>query len=166
MNAPSTSYNLAPMSQGIRILTLVMLALPFLFLGLWAFASRPAAFPALFMVIIYLWVWTRFRPSRFILHPGKIEVVWPLKRREIRRETISDVRIIGCQEMKNEVGFCMRVGAGGLWGGFGWLWTQKRGIVQMYITRTDQFVWIERRNERPWLINPERPEEFVEALKR
>ena len=166
MNSDRMSFPLAPMSPGIRVLTLIMLALPFLFLGLWAFASRPAAFPALFIFVMYVWVWTRFRPTRFILHPGFIEVIWPLKRREIRRETISDVRLIGKKEMCSEVGWCMRVGAGGLWGGFGWLWPQKRGIVQMYITRTDQFVWIERRNERPWLINPERPEEFVQALKR
>jgi hypothetical protein len=51
-----------------------------------------------------------------------------------------------------------------MWGGFGWLWTRKRGIVQMYISRTDRFVWIERAGERPWLITPERPEEFVAAL--
>jgi len=165
MNSPSTSYNVAPMSPAIRILTLVMLALPVIFLAAGALGMGPLALPGLFMVLLYLWIWTRFRPTCFILHPGFIEVVWPLKRREIRRESIIDVRIIGCQEMKNEVGFCMRVGAGGLWGGFGWLWTQKRGIVQMYITRTDQFVWIERRNARPWLINPERPEEFLQALR-
>jgi len=58
----------------------------------------------------------------------------------------------------------MRVGAGGLWGAFGWLWTTKRGTVQMYISRTDNFVWIERRSERPWLITPERPEQFVAAM--
>ena len=164
MNAEKMSFRLAPMSPEIRILTLVMLALPLLFLAVAAHGSRPALAPALFIFVMYVWVWTRFRPSRFILHPGSIEVVWPLKRREIRRETISDVRLIGKKEMCSEVGWCMRVGAGGLWGGFGWLWTQKRGIVQMYITRTDQFVWIERRNERPWLISPENPEAFVRAL--
>jgi len=165
MNTPGTSYNLAPMSQGIRVLTLFMLALPVAFLAVAAFGMGPLAIPGLFIVVLYLWIWTRFRPTCFILHPGFIEVVWPLKRREIRRETISDVRLIGKKEMCSEVGWCMRVGAGGLWGGFGWLWTQKRGIVQMYITRTDRFVWIERRNQRPWLINPERPEEFVQALR-
>jgi len=164
MNAEKTSFRLAPMSPEIRVLTLVMLALPLVLLAGAAFGAWPVIAPGLFMAVLYLWIWTRFRPSRFILHLGTIEVIWPLKRREIRRESISDVRIIGVQEMRNEVGWCMRVGAGGLWGGFGWLWTQKRGIVQMYITRTDQFVWIERRNQRPWLINPENPEAFIRAL--
>ena len=166
MNAPGMSYNLAPMSQGIRILTLVMLALPVVFLAAGALGAGPLLIPGLFIVVLYLWIWTRFRPTCFILHPGFIEVVWPLKRREIRRESITDVRIMGKKEFCSELGPSMRIGAGGLWGGFGWLWTQKRGIVQFYITRTDQFVWIERRNARPWLITPDRPEEFVQALKR
>ena len=58
----------------------------------------------------------------------------------------------------------MRVGGGALWGGFGWLWTQRRGIVQMYISRTDGFVWIERVGDRPWLITPAQPAAFVRAL--
>ena len=34
----------------------------------------------------------------------------------------------------------------------------------MYISRTDQFVWIERKNGRPWLITPEEPDAFVRAV--
>lgn len=67
-------------------------------------------------------------------------------------------------ELKHNVGWCARVGAGGLWGGFGWLWTQRRGILQMYISRTDDLVWIERGTERSWLITPERPAEFIRDL--
>jgi hypothetical protein len=60
----------------------------------------------------------------------------------------------------------VRVGAGGIWGGFGWLWTKRQGLVQMYISRTEGFVWIERAGARPWLLTPEQPEEFVRALSR
>jgi hypothetical protein len=74
------------------------------------------------------------------------------------------VRLIDRDELRREVGWGMRVGAGGLWGGFGWLWTTRRGIVQMYVSRLDRFVWIERGSERPWLITPDRPESFVAAL--
>jgi hypothetical protein len=41
---------------------------------------------------------------------------------------------------------------------------ERRGIVQMCISRTDQFVWIERKNGRRWLITPEEPEAFVRAV--
>ena len=89
---------------------------------------------------------------------------WPLKRGRIPRDDIVGVRILKQGELRREIGWGVRVGAGGLWGGFGWLWTSRRGIVQMYISRTDQFVWIERKNGRPWLITPEEPAAFVRAV--
>jgi hypothetical protein len=78
----------------------------------------------------------------------------------------SAIRLVGSQEVSAETGWCVRIGAGGLWGAFGWLWTSRRGIVQMYISRTDGFVWIECPQARPWLITPEQPEAFVRALER
>jgi len=118
------------------------------------------------LLLTYAWVWARFRPTAFVVHPDSLEVIWPLKRRRIRRDGISSVRIIDRQRLRQEVGWGMRVGAGGLWGGFGWLWTSRRGIVQLYVSRLDRFVWIERGKERPWLITPERAEAFVAALTR
>jgi hypothetical protein len=152
------------MSPFILALTLGLLALPLVFLATAAFGKSLLPIPALFLVAIYAWVWLRFRPMRFVVRPGLLEVIWPLKRRSIRRADISSVRLIDREELKREAGRCMRVGAGGLWGGFGWLWTERRGIVQMYISRTDDFVWIEQIGERPWLITPEQPEAFVRAL--
>jgi hypothetical protein len=109
-------------------------------------------------------VWTRFRPTTFVVHPHAVEVIWPLKRREIARHEISAVRLIDRPELRRLAGWGARVGAGGLWGGFGWLWTRHRGIVQMYISRIDRFVWIERVGGRPWLITPDEPEAFVRAV--
>jgi len=152
------------MSPLILALTLGLLAIPVVFLATAAFWRSPLPLPAGLVAAIYAWVWLRFRPTRFIVRPGVLEVVWPLKRRQLRRDGISGVRLVDRRELKNEAGWCLRVGAGGLWGGFGWLWTQRRGIVQMYISRTNGFVWIERAGDRPWLITPEQPEAFVRAL--
>jgi len=66
--------------------------------------------------------------------------------------------------MQKEIGSSLRIGAGGLWGGFGWLWTQRRGIVQMYVSRTDYFIWIERASGRPWIVTIDQPENFIRAL--
>jgi hypothetical protein len=156
----------ARMSPLILTLTVLVLLLPFLFLGASLFWGAPLAIPALFVVAIYAWVWLRFRPSEFAVRRDGLEVIWPLKRRNIPRADIASVRIVDGRELKNEVGWCVRIGAGGLWGGFGWLWTKRRGVIQMYVTRTDGFVWIERARGRPWLITPERPETFVRALSR
>ncbi len=158
-------YPLAHMSAFIRALTLLMLALPLAFFGSAAFGNTFLLGPALILVALYVWVWLRFRPSCFIIGPDGIEVRWPLKRRYIARASITDIRIVNTQELRGIAGAGVRIGVGGLWGGFGWLWTQRRGIAQMYVSRTDRYVWIERGAERPWLITPENPEAFVRALR-
>lgn len=152
------------MSPLILTLTLVLLALPLaLFTGA-MFGGRLLLVPALLLLVIYVWVWLRFRPSRFVVHQQVLEVIWPLRRCEVPRDEIANVRLIDGQELRNKIGWGLRVGAGGLWGGFGWLWTKRRGIVQMYVSRSDGFVWIERTGGRPWLITPEQPDAFVYAL--
>jgi hypothetical protein len=118
----------------------------------------------LLLVGIYAWVWLWFRPTLFVVHPGVLEVIWPLRRRQLRRGDISEVRLIDKEELRRKTGWAMRVGAGGLWGGFGWLWTERRGMLRMYVSRTDGFVWIERGDEQPWLITPEHPTAFVRVL--
>ena len=160
------TFRLAPMCRFILMLTVVLLALPVALLAGAAAGARVLTGVALLTILIYMWVWTRFRPTAFIVHPHALEVVWPLKRRELERAGIVGVRLITRQELRQEVGWGVRVGAGGLWGGFGWLWTERRGIVQMYISRIDRFVWIEHLSERPWLITPNEPEAFVRALSR
>jgi len=158
------SFRLAPMSLPILALTSVLLALPAVFLAGALFGGRLLVGPALFIIAIYVWVWFWFRPSRFVVHQRGLEVIWPLRRREIPRADIATVRFVDREALRREVGWGMRVGAGGLWGGFGWLWTTRRGVVDMHISRTDGFVWIERTGGRPWLITPEQPEAFVRAL--
>ena len=163
MNSANT-FRLARMSPLIRALTILLLALPIAFFVAVLRGNEQLAIPTLLLVVIYVWVWLRFRPSEFVVHDGSLEVIWPFKRREIPSADITDVRLIDRQALRREIGWGVRIGAGGLWGGFGWLWTKRRGIVQMYVARTDRFVWIERAAGRPWLITPEKPEEFVCAL--
>lgn len=160
----TNTFRLAQMSSLIRTLTIILLALPLAFFVAVLRGNDELAVPTLLLVVMYVWVWLRFRPSEFVVHDERLEIVWPFKRREIARENITEVRLIDRHALRKEIGWGMRVGAGGLWGGFGWLWTKKRGIVQMYVSRTDRFVWIERAGDRPWLITPEQPEEFVCAL--
>jgi len=158
------SFRLAPMSPMTRALTLVLLALPPALVVIAISDIRLLAVPALLLVLTYAWIWLRFRPSRFVVHQQMLEVIWPLKRRELLCDEISNVRLVDGQTLRIETGWGMRIGAGGLWGGFGWLWTNRKGLVQMYVSRTDGFVWINRKSGRPWLITPENPEAFVRAL--
>ena len=158
------TFRLAPMSTPILVLTVALLALPLAFLGLAARWTPLLLGPAAFILAIYAWIWLRYRPTAFVVHPRTLEVTWPLKRREILREDIATVRAIDRQTLRRETGWGMRVGAGGLFGGFGYLWTTNRGLVRMYVSRTDRFVWIECKSDRPWLITPDQPDAFVRAL--
>src|SRR5262245_9066289 len=158
------TFRLATMDFLIRVLTLALFVLPPLFLAIAVLGNRLLLLPTAFLVAIYAWIALWFRPMLFAVGPREIEIVWPLRRQTIARDDIVAVRLTDKHALRNEVGRAMRVGAGGLFGGFGWLWTEKRGVVRMYISRTDGFVWIECRNGRPWLITPERPDAFVRAL--
>ncbi|HYZ90561.1 MAG TPA: PH domain-containing protein [Myxococcales bacterium] len=152
------------MDSAIRALTVVLLALPAIFLAAASYGRLPLLLPALFLVVLYLWIWLWFRPTGFVVKPHVLEIRWPLRRCQLRRDGITAVRLMDRGELRNEVGRSIRVGAGGLWGGFGWLRSERRGIVRMYVSRVDGLVWIERGSERPWLLTPERPEEFARAL--
>ena len=160
------SFRLARMSPLMLTSTLLFLVLPPVILVGALFGRHQLWAAALLLLAIDSWVWVRFRPSRFTVKGSGLEVTWPLKRRHMPRESIVSARVINRQQLKREIGWGMRVGAGGIWGGFGWLWTTRRGVIQMYISRTDGFVWIERTAGRPWLLTPEEPEEFVRALSR
>ena len=157
-------FRLAPMSAPILALTSIVLLLPALFLLVSLVWRTQLALPGIILLILYAWVWARFRPSRFIIAQNGLGVVWPLKSRTIPRSEITDVRLMEAPTLRQEIGWGVRIGVGGLWGGFGWLWTKRRGLVQMYISRTDRFVWIERAGARAWLITPIDPEAFVRAL--
>ena len=88
-----TSFRLAPMSRPILILTVGLLALPVI-LATSAWLERALLAPALILVGVYAWVWLRFRPTRFVVHAEMLEVMWPLKRRVLRRSEIVAIHVI------------------------------------------------------------------------
>ena len=126
-----TSFRLAPMSPMICGLTLILLAIPLAFFAAALVGTSILVGPAVLVVALYSWVWLRFRPTMFVVHHDVLEVIWPLKRHQIERVNIVGVRTIDNKELRREVGWGVRVGVGGLWGAFGWLWTQRRGIVNV-----------------------------------
>jgi hypothetical protein len=164
MSDPGLRFPLAPMSAPILALTCMLLVLPVALATSAAFGEAALLVPALLVSAAYVWVRLRMRPREFVVHRDRLEVIWPLGRRSIGRSGIRSIRRIDKEGLREEVGTVVRVGAGGLWGGFGWLWTKKRGTAQMYVSRDDGLVWIELGHGRPWLITPDRPDEFVAAL--
>src|SRR5215831_15565109 len=123
----SRAFPLAGMDPLIWMLTVGLLLLPVIFFATVVFGGSPLLIPGALIVALYAWTWLRMRPTRFVVSPAGLEVVWPLKRSRILCHEIASVRTIDAPALKREVGLAARVGVGGLWGAFGWLWSRRRG---------------------------------------
>lgn len=132
----SYKFGLAPMSPGMKGITIALLALPFIF-GIWALVTRDPMALGIFLLMVALYgiVWVGFRPSSFTVTERFLEIVFPGWRRKIPMREISGVRILSQTQFSQEFGWAIRIGAGGLWGGFGGLWTEKQGLIEFYISR-------------------------------
>lgn len=162
------AFPLAPMSTLILVLTGLLLSLPAVCL-VWAAAGGDDGRDVRLLVggsvaALYVYVWLRMRPTRFEVDGHSLSIVWPLCRQAIPKAALESARVASLWDLNKELGLALRVGVGGLWGGFGFLWTRRRGWVDMYVSRGDGLVWIERRAGRPLLLTPAEPDAFVAAL--
>lgn len=162
-----SSFPLASMTTDLRVLTWLLCVLPVAFVGA-GVALPPPVGPimlgsSVFIIVVYASVWLAFRPTRFEVDGQALRIVWPLWARTIERRDVEAVRIITAEEFRSEHGYGMRIGAGGLWGGFGLLKTRTT-MFSMWISRTDRFVIVNLKGARPLLVTPEQPEQFVSAL--
>ncbi len=155
------------MTTDLRIVTTIVLPVPVVLAVASAYAPTPVRLVLLgasgFVASIYLVVWCWWRPSRFEIDARGLTLVWPLRSRTLPMREIREISILDRNDFRREYRYGIRVGAGGLWGGFGWLMTAK-GALAMYISRTDAFVRIHCAGERPILITPEQPKRFLEEL--
>jgi hypothetical protein len=160
-------FPLAPMCTLMRAVTVVLLFLPLLvgaalactpipFLGACTFAS---------LALLYLYVWLWWRPTHFALDDAGLTIRWPARRARVPWDRIGDAREVTSRELREELGIAARVGIGGLWGGFGWLWSSRRGWLDLYVSRTDGMVLVEGKGRRPLLVTPADPAGFSRALR-
>jgi len=152
------------MCRAFRFLSAMLLLLPVAFAVIGVLYQTVLLWVAGLLVATYAWVWLRMRPSLFVIQPDGLQVLWPLRRESLRRPAITGARMVDAGELRQELGWAIRVGVGGLWGAFGWLKSRKRGKVRMYISRVDRLVWIDVRDGAPWLITPDDPEAFIRQL--
>lgn len=161
-------YEMARMSPLIRGLTLMLLMLPPLFLGIGLFGGGPAAGVMLvvgcLLVVLFIVIYAYSRPSRFEITPDAVAIVWPIRRATLRRADIVRARDLDLAAFRSEYGVTVRIGAGGLFGTFGWLYSRSAGLLDVYVSTLGPWVVIERKSGRPLIISPERPEAFVAEL--
>jgi hypothetical protein len=160
-------HPLAPMTMDLRVVTGLLLVLPLGFLGAGAVGPAPASIllvgTAAVLMASYLALWLLARPTRFEVDATSLRLVWPLRRRVIPRSALGTPRLVDRARFRQEYGFGVRIGAGGLWGGFGWLST-RQGTLSMWISRTDRFVLIPVAGDQTLMLTPADPEAFVAAL--
>jgi hypothetical protein len=141
-------FPLAPMSTDIRVLTWIVLLIP---LGLYL-GARQGSGPArgvllgvtALVLVLYASVWLWWRPTAFEVDSTGLRIRWPLRARSIAAREIAGAVVLARAAFRREFGWGMRIGAGGLWGGFGWLYT-RRGLLDLYVSRTDRLVLVELR---------------------
>lgn len=160
-------FRLAPMSRSMAILTAVGWGIPALFVAIAAAGVAPLFMLGVGFAVAALYgaIWLWWRPASFALSGAGLELQFPGRRAVVEAHEMTGARRLEAPDFKREFGFALRVGVGGLWGGFGWLWTRLGGWVEFYISRTDGFVLVERRGGTPLLLTPEDPEGFAEALR-
>jgi hypothetical protein len=161
-------YRLAKMSPTIAVLTIFLLALPIVFIvmGLTARGEAPAVLLTVGWLLLGLWVgiWLWSRPTRFELDGDSIVVVWPWRRGRIPLSEVRSVRVVSVSEFRELYGWTPRIGVGGLWGVFGWLWSRRVGLIDIHASRLDGWVLIERASGHPIVLTPEQPEQFAERI--
>jgi len=156
------------MSSFIRGLTAFALLLPLLFLALSMQGHGPAAdvlrMVGAGMALLWIGVWLYSRPTRFEIGQDELRIVWPIRMRRIRFEEIVRVRLLDVRSFRRIYGFTPRIGVGGLWGVYGWLYSRQAGLIDVHASRLDGWVLIERRVGHPVIITPEQPEELAGQL--
>lgn len=155
--------SMSPLMLGFTVALWLLAAIA----GVVALVTRQGAALAVFgfLLIIYGSVWFGCRPSHFVVTETSLDIIFPVWRRQpIPIKDITAVRRLSAAQFRQEFGWAIRIGAGGLWGGFGWLQTAHQGLIEFYISRSDEFVLIERAQGRNLLITPDRPTEMIEHL--
>lgn len=161
-------FRLAKMSYGLTLMTSVALFVPPIIL----LAAYHAPLQEIQMVLgwtggllvlAYAAVWFWWRPIGFDVGRDELAIVWPSRIRTIHKADIVSVQMITNPEFREAYGRGMRIGAGGLWGGFGLFKT--RGVTfSMWISRIDHWVIVKVKRGRPLLITPSQPERFIAAV--
>lgn len=167
MRAAAREFLLAPMDGLMLALTTVALGVPvLLLLG----ASRGPAeagsvlqATGLSVVVLYAFLWLWMRPGYFEVDEG-VHVVWPIRTWTIPAARIRGAAVVDADCLRDRFGCLVRVGAGGLWGAFGYLWSPRGAWLPTYISRTSGLVLVELADGDPVLLSPEAPEAFVAAV--
>ena len=113
-------------------------------------------FVIIFMLLTYL-----LRPHNYSVSADKLLIHRMLGDVEIDRSNIQSVQEIDESQVKNSL---RTFGVGGFFGNFGKFWNGKLGKMTWYVTRKNNFVLVETKDQKKIILTPDKPEEFVASL--
>jgi hypothetical protein len=159
-------FRMAPTAMPYRVSSAVLLGLVPLMGAMGLVQGTPVLLWAAGAVLaVAAIVWTAFRPAWFCVRDGSLIIRWLIRERRVPLSDIHTVRMVqGAAALLEEVRPGWRIGAGGLFGTFGLLWTRKHGLTAAYLTAMDQAVVIGRSGGRPIVLTPDDPRGLLEEL--
>ncbi len=129
------------------------------------FTPEEAQFTIIFTVILVvslLVIAFLIRPNNYSVSPDKLLIHRIIKDVEINRNNIQSVQEIDESQIKNSL---RTFGVGGFFGSFGTFWNDKLGKMTWYVTRKNNFVLVETKDQKKIILTPDKPEEFVASFK-
>ena len=112
--------------------------------------------PIIISIIVYL-----LRPNNYSVSDDKLLIHRMINTIEIDRNNIQSVREIDESQVKNSL---RTFGVGGFFGNFGKFWNGKLGKMTWYVTRKNNFVLVETKDQKKIILTPDKPEEFVASF--
>jgi len=112
--------------------------------------------PIISFVVVYL-----LRPNNYSVSSDKLLIHRTLKDVEIYRNNILSVQEIDVSKVKNSI---RTFGVGGFFGSFGKFWNGSLGNMTWYVTRKNNFVLVETKDQKKIILTPDRPKEFVASF--
>jgi hypothetical protein len=115
-----------------------------------------AILPIIAFAVVYL-----LRPNNYSVSSDKLLIHRMLANVEINRNDIQSVQEIDESQVKNSI---RTFGVGGFFGSFGKFWNGKLGSMTWYVTRKNNFVLVETKDQKKIILTPDKPEEFVASF--
>jgi hypothetical protein len=119
---------------------------------------------SLFVAASAVGVWVFYKPKGFVVDKDSFVIEFPMRRITVERSAIVRARALSRAELRETLGFALRVGVGGLFGVFGLLWTSKLGWVRIYATSSAGWLLVESRSQKPLIVSPKDAAAVARAL--
>ncbi len=144
-------------------LTLGITAFSLLILGgmsllVLTFVPQRFSWPAALLLLTVVLITYGFSPRGFSLSPDGLRIHRPFGAHVLPYDRIRSAR----RAQPGELCGLRTFGSGGMFGFFGWFWSRRLGHYRAFVTNRREMVLVEA--ERPYLLTPERPEDFLRSL--